>query len=619
MTVADQTATPVVVEESSRSSSATLDPVPAATPVESPNTDSKADLAAAASSDAKIAKEKEAAKDKDDVIASASGDAVVSDSVDVEAAPKFNEFGQELNEEGFPKYTAAVLVPLFVGLVAAHFLAALDATIVSTALLAISTEFNAADKIAWVATSYVLTFNAFQPLVGKFSQIFGHRIMTLIGIIIFVAGSAWCGLARSIESLIVARAVQGIGGAALLSMVLISISDMFSLKDRPKYLTVLWINFGVSTIIGPLLGGAFTDHISWRWCFLINIPVGVLAFPLVLFFLRIPFKPVPFREQIRRIDFGGVVFLLIAVILILIPTSLGGQQFPWNSPIVIGCFIGAAVAIGILVFIELRATEPIIPPHLFKIRNVLFVFINNFFLGMGFFAFVFYGPQYFQLLHGDSATTAGLQLLPLLLGLVVFSIVGTILLPVVKAYPPFIITGCLLVGAGTFWFSTLDQFSPRGAQIGALLIVGIGLGLVIQMNILAAQASVTQEDTATVSAMASFFQSIGGGIGLAILSAIFVDKQKTGIANVIAGLPAEIRNAFGNSIGGSTETFDREAFNQLPPEIRDAFTAVFAAGLQAVFKYAVPFAAVAFVAALFISWRTKILSAEEMKKAGPSH
>ncbi|KAJ3219560.1 hypothetical protein HDU67_000505 [Dinochytrium kinnereticum] len=570
-----------------------------------PEGESSATLAAAPS-DPKHSVAKDAAADPESLKAKP------VDGVDTVSLVGGQEVAQEAGEDGFIKYSASVLVPLFVGLIAAHFLAALDATIVSTALVAISTEFNSQKDIAWVATSYVLTFNAFQPMVGKFSQIFGHRVITLFGIIIFVLGSAGCGAANSIYMLIVFRAIQGIGGAALLSMVLISISDMFSLKERPKYLTILWINFGISTIIGPLLGGAFTDKISWRWCFYINLPVGVMAFPLVYFYLRIPFTPVAFKEQIRRIDFTGTVLLLIAVILILIPVSLGGVTFAWSSPLVISCFVLAALFIAALVFTELKVKEPIIPPHLFKIRNVVFVFINNFFLGMGFFAFVFYGPQYFQLIHGDTATQAGLQLLPLLLGLVVFSIVGTILLTYVKSYPPFIITGCALVTGGAYWFSTLDQNSSRAAEIGALFIVGVGLGLTIQMNILAAQASVDQVDTATVSALTSFFQSIGGGIGLAILSAIFNDRFASGVAK----LPEELRAAFSDPAGGGG---DRDKFDALPQEVKDMITGVFVGALQGVFRYAVPFCGVAFLAALFISWKTRVLSAEEMQKAGPSH
>ncbi|KAJ3300755.1 hypothetical protein HDU76_006025 [Blyttiomyces sp. JEL0837] len=520
-------------------------------------------------------------------------------------------------EQGeFVKWTTATLVPLFVGLVSAHFLAALDATIVSTALPNIASEFHSLSEISFVATAYVLTFNSFQPLVGKFSQIFGHRVMTLSGIILFMAGSAGCGAATSLYMLVAFRALQGIGGAALLSMVLICISDMFAIHERPKYLTVLWINFGISTIIGPLLGGAFTDNLTWRWCFYINLPVGVIAFPLVWFFLRLPFKKQSFNEQIKRVDFPGTVLLLVSVLMILLPTTLGGSQWAWSSAQVIACFVVAAVTISALIYIELYyAVEPIIPPHLFKIRNVVVIFLTNFFQGGCFFAFVFYGPTYFEVLKGDSATQGGLQLLPLLLGLVIFSIVGTMLLPIVKRYQPFIITGSALITAGTFWFSTLDESATRGAEIGALLIVGIGLGLSIQMNILTAQASVSQADTGTVSALASFFQSIGGGIGLAILSSIF-NQAVLDNTNHLPQYLQDIINAGSNS--SSSGGFGQLHKLPLPESDVNMIIHVYVDALQKIFRYATPFGAISFMVPWFLT-KTRIQTPEEMMKNGPSH
>ncbi|KAJ3140445.1 hypothetical protein HK101_003478 [Irineochytrium annulatum] len=504
---------------------------------------------------------------------------VVTENADPEAGKEDGE-----GEAEFVKYSMAVLVPLFVGLISAHFLAALDATIVSTALNKIGEDFNAMPQISWIATAYVLTFNSFQPLVGKFAQIFGHKSVTLFGILVFMAGSAGNGAAVNINMLIAFRALQGIGGAALISMVLISISDMFPLKDRPKYLTILWINFGVSTIIGPLLGGAFTDHLSWRWNFYINLPVGVVAFPLVYFFLNIPFKRQSFREQVGRIDFLGTVLLLVTVILILIPTSLGGVTIPWNSPTIIVCFVLCFIFLIALIYTEVYiAKEPIIPPHLFKIRSVVAVFVTNFFQGMCFFAFVFYGPLYFQTVKAFTATASGLQLLPLLLGLVIFSIVGTVLLGLVKSYPPFVILGSLLITGGSFWFSTLDQNSSVGIEIGALLFVGMGLGFSLQMLILSAQGAVEQKDTGIVSSLAGFFQSIGGGIGLAILSAILNARLTEG------------------------------AMQGMDP------VSMYVYGLQGVFRYATPFGAIAFIASCFIDWKTRVLTPEEMKNNAPAH
>ncbi|KAI9357284.1 major facilitator superfamily domain-containing protein [Zopfochytrium polystomum] len=518
----------------------------------------------------------------------------------------------------FVKWTTATLVPLFFGLVSAHFLAALDATIVSTALGAISSDLNAFSQISWVATAYVLTFNAFQPLVGKFAQIFGHRPLTLFGIIVFMAGSAGCGGAKSIEMLILFRSIQGIGGAFLLAMIIISISDMFPLEERPKYLTVLWINFGVSTIIGPLLGGAFTDHLTWRWAFLINLPVGAVAGILVFLFLRIPFKAASLKEQIKRIDMIGAVLLLVSVLMILLPTTLGGTKWAWSSPQVIASYIVAAVLISVFVWYELtQPPEPIIPPFVFKIQTVVSCFVTNFFQGMCFFAFVFYAPTYFQVVRGDSATASGLELLPLLMGLVVFSIVGTILLPFVKGYKPFIITGSIFITAGTIWFSFLDEFSSHAVQIVALLLVGIGLGLSIQMVILACQAAVSQEETGTVSTLAGFFQSIGGGIGLAVLSTIFNGSLETAISELPQFLIDYLKAA--QDQGGSSTSLS--ALNNLPgltPEQNAMIIHAYVSSFQKIFRYAIPFGVISIISPWFIT-TTKIRSREEMMASGPSH
>ncbi|KAF9160035.1 hypothetical protein BGX21_010028 [Mortierella sp. AD011] len=485
---------------------------------------------------------------------------------------------------------AAIL--LFVGLAMATFLASLDGTIIATALPKIASDFKAQSQMSWVATAYLLTYNAFQPLYGKFSDIFGRKIMILFAIVAFMIGSAGAGGAQSMTMLIGFRAIQGLGGSGLMSVVLIIISDIFPLEERPKYQSIIWSVFGVSSVIGPLLGGVFVEQITWRWCFLINLPLGVVTIASVLLFLHLPFQRQELKKQLSRIDYAGTFFIIVAVVCLLLPITWGGTTYPWKSAQVISLFVVAAVLIVILIWIEFRATEAIIPPRLFANKTVTVLFLVNFLTGMSFLGVIFYAPIYFQVVKGASATASGLHLLPMVLGLVFASIISGVLLSKIPDYRIFIWIGTILMSVGTGLCILFDADSGMGPQIGYLLIVGCGIGCILQTCMLAAQAAVDKKDMAIVTALCGFFNSIGGGIGIAMCSSLFNNRLTENFAKLPLDALAVIAE---NNIGESIT-----AVQLLPDHVKELVIAAYVNGFQFIFKCITPIACVAFLMSLFV-------------------
>ncbi|TPX32398.1 hypothetical protein SmJEL517_g04423 [Synchytrium microbalum] len=482
----------------------------------------------------------------------------------------------------------------FTGLIIGQFLAALDATIITTALNTIAADLNAVNEVSWVATGYIMTYNSFQPLLGKFSHIFGHKAIIGMGIVCFIIGSAMAGFSPNIITLILARAIQGVGGAGILSMVIITISDMFPLETRAKYLAIPQSVFGIATIVGPLIGGAFTDKLSWRWNFWINIPLGLVALPLVLIYLPLPIPKSKWSTKLARVDFLGTFVLIAFVIAILLPTSWGGTTYPWSSPIIIALYCVAFVFGIVFIIIEWKfAAEPIVPLRLFKNYNTSLIFAVAFFQGSAFYCWIFYSPYYYAAVNGDSATISGLQLLPLLLGLTIFSVVSIFSLPLVRFYNVYVILGNIMVVAGTALFSTLDETASRGQQIGYMLMVGAGLGFSLQVQTLLLQASVDQSDVAIVSGLTQFFQSIGGGIGLAVLSALFTNS----LTSQFSALPA-------NVLAGLATWNQRPAsLHSLPADISGPTIHAYTQALRQIFIYGTPFAAAAAFLSILLIWK----------------
>ncbi|GBC02629.1 hypothetical protein RclHR1_04720001 [Rhizophagus clarus] len=484
------------------------------------------------------------------------------------------------------------LALVMLGLAFGVLLAALDQTIVATALPAIASEFEALDKIAWVATAYLLTMTAFQPTYGKFSDIFGRKATFLFAITTFELGSLLCGLAPNMTTMIIFRAIAGVGGGGILSLVMIIISDIVSLKDRGKYQGMIGGVYGISSIVGPLLGGAFTDHVTWRWSFYINLPLGAITVVIVIFLLHIPRPKGSLLQKLKRIDYSGTVIAVASTIALLLPLNWGGSNYPWSSPIIIVLLIVGFIGYIIFGFVESKlAIEPVAPPHLFKRLHVVGCFVTNFFQGMAFFSLVYYVPLYFQVVKGDTATGSGLELIPLILGVVAASIsTGQAVSRTDKvAYRTLCVIGAALIAVGVGLITLWDENTGRAAQIGYMIIAGFGIGCIMQTTLLCAQGIVEYKDVASVTALLMFFRLIGAVFGVAVVGTIFsnvltADLEKTAI-------PPEFITAVKDSA---------TVVHQLPLEIRGQVITAYVNALRAAFTAEIPISILCFIASLFM-------------------
>ncbi|KAH6586224.1 hypothetical protein BASA50_000689 [Batrachochytrium salamandrivorans] len=483
------------------------------------------------------------------------------------------------------KLTKSEFASVFIGLALAIFLASLDQTIVATAIPAILNDFHSLDKISWIGTSYLLTSTAFAPLYGKFADIFGRKPTFLFAVAIFEIGSLICGAANSIELLIVGRAVSGVGGGGIISLVLIIISDIVSFRDRGKYQGIIGAVFGLSSVLGPLLGGTFTDTLSWRWCFYINIPIGGITFAVILFLLRFPSTTGSAWSKLSRVDLLGTILIVATVICLLIPLQYGGGQWAWSDWRIIVMFIVALIFLALFIIVEIKvSSEPVIPPAMFENASVYALLTVAFLIGASFFGLVYFLPSYFQLVNGSTATQAGLATIPLVGGLVVMSIITGQLVSRFGYYKPFLFIGSILLTIGAVLISTLSQHSTHAEQIGYLLLAGLGVGCMIQIRTIGIQASVSPHNIAVATSSSTFFQSLGGSIGVAIVGTIF--------NNVLQSqLGPELAKAVSSNPDGIKHMSEAQR-----NVVLDGFTAAFGTS----YKATIPLAAIIFLVAFVV-------------------
>ncbi|KAJ3288105.1 hypothetical protein HK104_008337 [Borealophlyctis nickersoniae] len=497
----------------------------------------------------------------------------------------------DVEEEPAVKLTRVEFGLIMLGLALATFLAALDQTIIAIALPAIATEFRALDSIAWVGTAYFLTCTSFMPSYGKLADIFGRKPVFLFSILIFELGSILCGASTSMNMLITSRAVAGLGGGGIFSLAMIIIADLTTLRERGKYQGMIMACFGVASVAGPLLGGVLTEHVSWRWTFYINGPIGAVTVLVTLFLLKFPPVTGNVWSKLRRIDFPGTFLLVLAVIFILIPLQGGGSQYEWNSPTVIGFFIAGAVTVGLFVWVEIKvAVEPVVPFDLFRDRDVVMVLVTMFGVGLSFMPLVFYTPMYFQVVQGVTPTTAGVKTFPLILGIIFSSLLTGVISSITGIYMPFIPLGGVLIALGSGLMATLDEGSNTGEQVGYLLLAGVGVGLCFQTVMMGAQAAVGPELLAVVT---NFCQTMGAVIALAITSTVFNNHLST---HLLTLLPSTLPPNFDPKTVVAAPAEIHHA--NIDPHLRDAVIHAFVMALQVIFLCVVPFTSVIVVAGL---------------------
>ncbi|KAF9100467.1 hypothetical protein BGX29_006542 [Mortierella sp. GBA35] len=493
-------------------------------------------------------------------------------------------------DEEFVSLPFKELIIVFVGLVLGVFLAALDQTIVSVCTTKIANEFKALNEVAWIGTSYLLTATAFQPLYGRFSDIFGRKSVFLFAINVFLGGSALCGAAQNMMMMIIARGISGIGAGGIMSMAMIIITDLVAPRERGKYQGIIGAVFGISSIIGPLLGGVFTDHASWRWAFFINLPIGAITLAVVIKLLRLPHVKGSFKDKVKRIDFLGALTLVIGLVLILLVLNWGGSTYEWNSGIIIGLLCGGIAVIFIFCLIEWKqAAEPIMPFRLFKTRTNVAVLASSFFLGSGFFIVMFYMPLYFQIVRKRSATAAGLELLPVVAGLLVSSIFSGFMISKYGQYRPFIWVGFAFGTTGIGLLTLLEVHSGRGPQIGYMFITGLGIGFCMQTTLLAIQSAVSMKDMAIATTNCTFFRTVGQVIGIAIAGTVFNNTVKSQFAPLIAQTPGVAAVIANSSLGAS-----------FGPEIEAQILEAYMHAIRSAMTVGIPFMGLGFLSSLFI-------------------
>ncbi|MCC3769728.1 MFS transporter [Streptomyces sp. UNOC14_S4] len=468
-------------------------------------------------------------------------------------------------------------------------LAALDQTIVSTALPTIVSDLGGLEHLSWVVTAYMLASTAATPLWGKLGDQYGRKKLFQTAIVIFLVGSALCGLARNMGELIGFRALQGLGGGGLMSLSMAIVGDLVPPRDRGRYQGLFGAVFGGASVLGPLLGGLFVDNLSWRWVFYINLPIGVVALGVIAAVLHIPVRRTP-----HRIDYLGTFLIAAVATCLVLMTSLGGVSYPWASWRIVGLGVVGVALLVPFVLAERRAAEPVLPLKLFRVHTFTLCSVIGFVIGFAMFGSMVYLPTFLQVVQGVTPTLSGVHMLPMVAGMLIASTVSGQLVSRTGRYKIFPIAGTLVTAIGLLLLHRLDPASSAAEMSGYFFVFGLGLGLVMQVLVIVVQNAVGYEDLGVATSGATFFRSIGASFGVSVFGTIFSNRLGPRVADALAGvhLPP--------GVTPERLTSDPRAVAALPAAARSAVLDAYSTSITDVFLYAVPPVLLAFLLAFLL-------------------
>ncbi|WP_078629030.1 MDR family MFS transporter [Streptomyces sp. 142MFCol3.1] len=468
-------------------------------------------------------------------------------------------------------------------------LAALDQTIVSTALPTIVSDLGGLEHLSWVVTAYLLASTAATPLWGKLGDQYGRKKLFQTAIVIFLIGSALCGMAQNMGELIGFRALQGVGGGGLMVLSMAIVGDLVPPRERGKYQGLFGAVFGATSVLGPLLGGLLTEHLSWRWVFYVNLPVGVVALVVIAVVLHIPVK-----SARHVIDYLGTFLIAAVATCLVLVASLGGTTWSWSSPQIIGlAVLGVALAF-LFVAVERRAAEPVLPLKLFGIRTFTLSAVISFIVGFAMFGAMTYLPTFLQVVQGVSPTWSGVHMLPMVFGLLLSSTFSGQVVSRTGRWKVFPVVGTGVTTVGLLLLHQMDENSSTGEMSAYFFVFGLGLGLVMQVLVLIVQNAVSYEDLGVATSGATFFRSIGASFGVAVFGTVFANRLGDNLVVALSGqeLPP--------GLTPDALKADPKGIAELPSALRQPVLHAFASSITDVFLYAAPVALLGFVLAWFL-------------------
>ncbi|KAJ7764880.1 DHA14-like major facilitator [Mycena metata] len=522
-----------------------------------------------------------------------------SSDLDVVSKEK-NEGSHPLNEDDIVYPEGLKLFLITLALCLAVFLVALDNTIIATAIPKITDQFKSLDDVGWYGSAYLLTTAAFQLLFGRFYSFLSIKWVFVTAISIFELGSLLCGVAPNSTALIVGRAIAGLGSAGIFSGALIIVANTVPLGKRPMYTGLIGAMYGIASVAGPLMGGVFTDKVTWRWCFYINLPIGAVTLFVIVFFFTAPGttrskEAMSFGDRIQQFDPWGTLIFVPSIICLLLALQWGGSKYPWSDGRIIALFVLFGVFISIFAVIQVwKQDMATVPPRILKYRSILSGSWFAICLGSSFFILVYFLPIWFQAIKGVSAVKSGIDNLPMILSLVISSLVAGGIISAVGYYTPFMILSSILMGVGAGLISTFNPSTQHAHWIGFQIIYGFGVGFGMQQPIMAAQTVLSLQDIPTGTSLIMFAQTLGGALFVSVGQNIFTNKLASGLASNVPGVdPSIVLNAGATSLRDSID-----------PQYLSAVISVYNDALVNAFYVSVAMACLSLAGALTMEWKS---------------